>query len=350
MIDTEAIKKSLTNDNIITLLDSFDCPVVKVGENELIFYSICHHKDDCRSHKPKLYYWKEIRSFKCWSCGWTGDVFALVRKLLDCGFRESVDYVCRICGIMASEIGKESIDDWKYIKRFLPMAADEVEPLPIYDGEILRGLSKLYPDDWIKSGITKDIMDKFGIAWYDRAAAITIPIVDSSGNLCGIRARFTREHDISNGKYRPLSTLDKTYKFPTSSVCYGLWQGKEAIADSHRCHIFEGEKSVLRAWSWGIQDCIAVFGHNISRKQIQDLLNVGCTEVVICFDSDFHKRGDEEYKLFVATINKTIKRLRPYFAKISVCWNNCGYDGYKFSPVDFTYTQFQELYKRRTIV
>lgn len=348
--DIEAIKKSLTDDNIISLLDSFDCPVVKVSNSELIFYSICHHRQDCMAHKPKLYWYASIRMFKCYSCNWTGDVFALVQKLLDCDFRHAVEYVCRVCGITASAIGNNATDDWRYLKKFLPNAVEEAEPLPSYDDAIFRGLSRFYSDDWLKEGIHKDILDKFGIMWYDRTASIVIPVHDADGKLCGIRARYTREYDIAKGKYRPLATLDTIYKFPTGSVCYGLWCAKDEIARTHEVILCEGEKSVLKAWSWSIKNTVAVFGHNVSNEQIRQLVDAGATDVVIAFDSDFRERGDDDYRLFVATINKTIKRLRPYFAKISVMWNNQGWDGYKFSPFDFSREQYDMLYAERTIV
>lgn len=350
MYDIDLIKSQITTDNIISILDSFYCPVKKANQNELIFPSICHNRNDFVQHGAKLYYYTASKRFKCYSCNGTWDIFGLIQHLNSCDFISSVKYVCGICGIELSDIGKIQTDSWQSIKKFLPMSdyADETSII-IYEKSVLDNFDKLYHSSWIDDGISIKSMKKFGIGWYARKQAISIPIFAPNGDLIGIRVRFTTDYDIQHGKYRPLSTLNETYKFPTGKTLYGIYENQSAIKQSKSVYLFEGEKSVLKADSWGINNAVACFGHNITQEQIKLLLNLGVTDIVICFDSDYHSIGDEDWKVFKAIVAKTIQKLRPYFS-LSVVYNNQGYDGYKFSPVDFDKEKFQKLLDNRFIL
>ena len=190
-------------------------------------------------------------------------------------------------------------------------------------------------------------MDKFGIGWYARQACISIPVVQN-GQLVGVRGRYTRQQDVDKGKYRPIAMLDGTVlKFSTNQCLYGLDQNKSAIEKCRQVLLFESEKSILKADSWHIHNALAVFGSNISKRHIEMLLELGVNDVVLCMDSDYRQVGDDDFQFFVAKMRKLAGKLRGYF-NVSIIYNNQGYNGYKYSPVDFTYDQFMALYERRT--
>ena len=67
MVDAKTIKNSLTEDQIKKILNSFGASVFSETENEIIFPSLCHHID-FKNHKAKLYYYKQTKSFYCYSC------------------------------------------------------------------------------------------------------------------------------------------------------------------------------------------------------------------------------------------------------------------------------------------
>lgn len=348
MIDIQSLKSQLTEDRIIELLDALGAPLMKADSNALVFQSICHWGADAANHSARLYYYIESQSFYCFVCHHSSDAIGLIQHVKHLDFNQAVTYICSTLHLTVGEIEQnDQIDNWVELRRYLPNAdIDQDEPIKPYDPSVLSIFDHLYPQDWIDYGITKDILDKFGIGWYARQACISIPVV-FNGQLVGVRGRYTREQDVAKGKYRPITTLDgQVLKFPSSMIMYGYDQNRAAIEKSHQVVLFESEKSVLKAPQYGLDNALAVFGSNVSKRHIQLLLELGVNEVVLGFDSDYKQVGDDEFKFFVTKMKKLIGRLKPYFA-ISIIYNNQGYNGYKFSPVDFAREQFDKLWASR---
>ncbi|MBQ0089342.1 MAG: hypothetical protein KBT27_08415, partial [Prevotellaceae bacterium] len=88
---------------------------------------------------------------------------------------------------------------------------------------------------------------------------------------------------------------------------------------------------------------------NLGTYRRDYLVDLGVNEAVIMIDSDFHKVGDEEYNKFEQNVFKIASQLKN-FMKVSVCYNNQDYEGYKFAPCDFTREQFDIMYKEREVV
>ena len=348
MLDIQSIKSRITDDDIITLMDSMGIPLVSANSQYQLYPSACHHSD-WEHHKNKLYYYVQSQRWHCYSCGGDWDTIGLVKHLRHCSFNQAVNYICSTLGITASEMQDNlSLDNWQRdLRRWLPNAErDEPVELTAYDPAILAAFDHLYPTDWLEYGITRDSMDKFGIGWYARQACISIPVMQN-GQLVGVRGRYTRQQDIAKGKYRPLSLLDGTVlKFPSSACLYGYDQNKEYIEKSRQVLLFESEKSVLKASSFGINNALAVFGSNISKRHIEMLLELGVDDVVLCMDSDYRQVGDDDFKFFVAKMRKLAGKLKPYFG-VSIVYNNQGYDAYKCNMMDLSYDKAMTLYERR---
>lgn len=351
MLDIAALKAQITDDDIIALMNSMGIPLVSANSQYQLYPSACHHSDWER-HKNKLYYYVQSQRWHCYSCSGDWDTIGLVQHLRKCTFNQAVDYICSTLGINATELDiRQDVDNWQRdLRRWLPNAdIDEPAELTAYDPAILSVFDRLYPTDWLEYGITRDSMDKFGIGWYARQACISIPVVQN-GQLVGVRGRYTRQQDINKGKYRPLSLLDGTVlKFPSSGCLYGYDQNRAAIEKSRQVLLFESEKSVLKSPSYGINNALAVFGSNISKRQIDLLLCLGVNDVVLCFDSDYRQVGDDDFKFFVAKMKKLASKLRPYFST-SIVYNNQGYDAYKCNIMDLPYDKAMKLYESRAII
>ena len=347
MIDIASLKSQLTDDRIIELMDAMGAPLMKADSNNLIFPSICHHGADCQSHKPRLYYYIESQSWFCFVCHFSGDTISLVQHVKHLDFNQAVSYICSVLHLQVGQIEENKcIDNWAELRRFLPNAEPEPDKLLTYDKSILSLFDHLYPQEWLDYGISADVLDKFGIGWYARQACISIPVI-FNGQLVGVRGRYTREQDVAKGKYRPICTLDGTVlKFPSSACLYGYDQNKAAIEKSRQVVLFESEKSVLKAPSFGIDNALAVFGSNISKQHIQLLLELGVNDVVLAFDSDYKQVGDDEFKFFVVKMKKLAAKLHSYF-NVAIVYNNQGYDMYKCNMMDIPYEQAMKLWESR---
>lgn len=351
MLDIAAIKAQITDDDIIALMDSMGIPLVSANSQYQLYPSACHHSDWER-HKNKLYYYVQSQRWHCYSCSGDWDIIGLVQHLRKCTFNQAVDYICRTLGINVTEVDiRQDVDNWQRdLRRWLPNADyDETAELTSYDPAILAAFDHLYPSDWLEYGITRDSMDKFGIGWYGRQACISIPVM-MNGQLVGVRGRYKRPQDVAKGKYRPIAMLDgNVLKFSSSACMYGYDQNKDAIKSSRQVVLFESEKSVLKAPSYGINNALAVFGSNISKRHIEMMLELGVNGVMLAFDSDYRQMGDADFQFFVAKMKKLASKLKPYFAT-SIIYNNQGYDAYKCNIMDLPYNQAMTLYERRAIL
>lgn len=63
--------------------------------------------------------------------------------------------------------------------------------------------------------------------------------------------------------------------------------------------------------------------------------------------NDYDKIGDEKFLKHKKEILNAAKKLKPYF-KVSVLFNN-KFQGYQYSPFDFTKEQFEVLKKKKDL-
>ena len=98
--------------------------------------------------------------------------------------------------------------------------------------------------------------------------------------------------------------------------------------------VFEGAKSVMKAYSWGFDNGVAVLTSHVNDRQFAILLKLG-VRVVFALDADIDIRED-----------KNIMRLRPY---TRVEWITDWEDLLltKEAPVDEGKEVFQHLYEQR---
>ena len=113
--------------------------------------------------------------------------------------------------------------------------------------------------------------------------------------------------------------------------------------------VFEGEKSCLLYQSYfGIENDISVAccGSAVSSWQINKLIEYGAIEIIIAFDRQFQKIGDEEYDHWTKNLNAINLKYSGY-VKISFIIDTKNKLRYKDSPIDRGADIFKELFKDR---
>ena len=248
-VNVKKLKRELTIDQIIQIVNSLGGELYSRNDKELIFYSCCHHID-AHTHKPKLYYYIDTMSFFCYSCSSAFDIISLVEtrwKLegKNFGFIEVLKYI--------GSIGKYQTFDSKGVT---------LKPL---DKRILKFFPRIYPEQWYEQGIGLETMYQFGIGYYEFKNQTVIPCMDIDNNLIGIRVRNWGE---THAKYDVLRVLDdRQFKFSTSYVLYGLNFAKYAIEKCKSVILVESEKAVMQSVTWYGHKSIAVgmFGDNINK-------------------------------------------------------------------------------------
>ena len=334
----------LTDNDIIKLMNSLGCELVKETDEHLIFPTICHGGN---SHK--LYYYKDSRSFYCYSnCG-SMSAYDTIMKVKDCDFKTAFNYLRSIVnGYNRPIVGFGN-------RQFKSVNLDDVvvEQLPVIDKPYLY---KMYNDniklmkEWSDENISEDALRKFDIRFDVKGNRMIIPHMNQDGQCVGIRVRNFNAKDIERGKYMPLFYGDNCYSHPLSSNLYGLNISKDNIKKYKKCVIFESEKSVLKYESLypDRNISVSICGSNLSNQQKKILLNLEPQEIVLALDRQYECEDSEEGINWKSKIIKNLKNLTPY-CNVSYIWDN-DQDrllGYKDSPIDKTKEVFEELLKNR---
>lgn len=351
MLDIQSIKSQINADNIIDLMDSLGADYNFASSHEIHFRSICHGSDSY-----KLYWYDDGSGGRlhCHRDGETWDVIGFVEFIKHLDFIPAVEYICQTLSINANEVSERSdVDPWqKDLRRWLPNADVEPEPLTTYDPSVLRLFKPLPHKSWLDDGISASTMSKFGIGWYGRNAQVAIPVHDPDGNLVGIHARNTRRAVIDAGrKYEPLRTLTQDYRFPTGRVCYGLYENQAAIKSSHEIVLFEAPKSTLQMVTMlgDSASCVSLFGWNCNKLRRDMLLDLGIQRVNIALDRQYHKPSGDEFAVYVRQVKKIAALFKPY-CQVGIIWDKQDRLGYKDSPSDKGLEVWNQLYQERTIL
>ena len=96
------------------------------------------------------------------------------------------------------------------------------------------------------------------------------------------------------------------------------------------------EKSVLKSRSYFGDEAdisVACCGSNLSAYQVQLLLDLGVTEIIIAFDRQFQELNDEEFEHLTNNLTKIDARYKNY-VNISFVFDKWKITDYKDSPID----------------
>lgn len=113
--------------------------------------------------------------------------------------------------------------------------------------------------------------------------------------------------------------------------------------------IFESEKSVMMYDSWFGSDnniSVACCGSSVSIHQINLLLNLGVTEIIIGLDKQFENNYNKEFQKYLSNICKIANKIIN-FCNISVIFDNLNLLDYKDSPIDKGKDVFTKLFNNR---
>lgn len=365
--DSDAIKQQLTFQQVFDYTAELGGnPKLDHGGGEVfVAHTICHNPACSGSHK--LYYYGNSRLFKCFTqCGDAFDIFDLTRRAMkiqrgeEWSLSRAVGYVARYFGIASSEeenfgAAQQKLRDWDILKNYQQNSSisndKKIIEFKEFDENILQHLPRPRITPWLNEGITQEIMDSRGICYDPVNQGIVIPHYDENGALIGIRERTLIKEEEAYGKYRPAIINGVQYNHPLGFALYNLNFSKKNIIKYQTAIIFEGEKSCLKYASlFGAENDISVAtcGSNLIQHQV-DLLTQPwyAKEIVIAFDKQWQKVGDNEYKQWTKKLTALHNKYRK-LVNISFMFDKKGdMLDYKDSPIDQGAETFVKLFKER---
>lgn len=336
----QELKDKLSEDNIRTLLFEMGAIIYYEDDDMWISNTICHH-----GTKPKLYYYKDSKSFHCYTeCGQL-DILGVVmgyKGYVDEEFHKAINWICIKLNIDNCEYGfglQQQISDWDFIRSYKKSSKKQIvnKPLIPYDQSVLKIFFKWYTQDWIDDGISIKTMDKYNILYSPWQQKIIIPHFDVTNQLIGVRGRAMLDDDIEMfGKYTPFKVGRHFYNHSLGQNLFGLNHNMKAIQRKRKIMLVEAEKAVMQTDTMFGEDnfTVGLCGSNLTSYQRGMILMLGIKEVIVALDKQYETLESDECKKWAKHIKDNIViPLAPYVT-VTILWDTQNLLPYKGSPTD----------------
>ena len=352
-MNASEFQKSLSIRDVYSLVEFLGGNPQETNKSTLNIETICHNKIGHGKHN--LRYYADSNSFQCYSnCG-TMSVYDLVGKVLELDFYNSFKYVLSffnqsIYDMSYKQKSYEDDIDLSFFNREFKVESNKLKEL---NPKVLNVYYDQYYKGWIDEGISIKTMQKYNIKTSIIDEQIIIPHYDEDNRLVGVRCRNLNKQLVDDGKkYMPVFQGNEMLNHSTGSVLYGLNFNKEMINKRRKIILFESEKAVMQLDSYmpdmSIGVCLS--GSSLTNKQIEIIKDLNVDEVIIAYDRDWEKLGDETEKYYARKIEETIvKKLSNQF-HISAIWDLYGDLETKQSPTDAGRETFIKLLNNRIIL
>lgn len=290
----------------------------------------CFHME----RTPSLCFNTETNRYHCFGCGASGNIYSWMQSIEGLTFPEAVEKVAQIIGVEAEDyVESETVGFYKELQKCENKPTKEIERRILnLNDDYLGKYSDRMPDEWLQEGITKEAMKEYMIRMDDNSRRIVYPVFDSSGNLVSVKGRTT----IPAWKELGLPKYINYMKIGELDYFQGWQQALPEIIHTKSVIIFEGIKSCMKSWGWGIRNTVASETSDLSEQQVALLIKTKISEIIIAWDND------QDFRSIV--VNPKIRMLKN-FAKVSVIKDKnklLGPPEGKMAPVDAG----EEIYKR----
>lgn len=285
----------------------------------------------------------EKNRFFCFGCGAGGGIIQYLTIYEKMSFDEAVLKASNLANIdLKTMCQSETVKLNKSIKRRTLQKEENLElnvQQRILDKKEFLKHQKVPITDWINEGIRQEELDLFEVRLDTRGNRIVYPVYDTGGNLINIKGRTLCKD------YKKLGIAKYINYFPVGVVDY--FQGMNVtlpyISETGELKIFEGIKSVMKLFGWGIKDAASAEKHSLTPEQIKIIISSKeIKNVVFCYDSDvsYHEKD----------VKRNIDILKR-FVNVYIIedkGNLLGGALHKNSPVDLGLEVWNELYKSKT--
>lgn len=290
----------IRNANDIVEVISGYLPLTKRGKN---YFGVCPFHDDTN---PSMSVSSDKQIYKCFSCGASGNVFNFVMDYEKVDFKEAVSILAKRAGISlgSSALFKRSNKFDRYYEMYevaLKLYQNNInsafgEAAINYLNE--RGISKELIKEFkiglslnkdslsmvlVNKGYTNAEIERFGLGsgvhdlYINR---IMFPLFDTNNRPVGFSGRIY--NNSNNSKY--INTKE-TPIFIKGDLLYNYYNCKEYVRHEKKLIIVEGFMDVIRLYSIGIRNVVALMGTSLTKNQISLIKRV-TSNVYLFLDGD----------------------------------------------------------------
>ena len=312
-----------------------------IGETEELYqkgqnYFCCcpfHSGDDT----PSLCINPVTNRWHCFGCGSGTSVYDWIMQRDNINFLEALKKICNRVGENPEDyVESESISFLRQLKKTKGESKkfDSCRTILDFQKDYLDVYNDELPKEWLEEDMTEEALRHYNIRIDNNANRIVYPVFDADNNLIGVKGR-TR---IKAYKELGLSKYINYYKIGKIDYFQGWHQAYPEIKNRKSVIIFEGIKSCIKAYGWGIPNTVASETSALSDGQLKLLIKTGIPEIIIAWDSD---------QKFRDIIQDPKIQMLKKFTSVSVITDKDKLLDDKMAPVDKGERVFQELLDRR---
>lgn len=262
------------------------------------------------------------------------DVISLIAFAKGISIHKSKDYLCNMLGLdTEKKIEFKKSQAIKAIKKYKEKKKDyNVKILP---EEILNRFRFDTVKEWEDEGIDTDTQRIFEVHSDDREKRWCFTLRDWDGNLIGRKGRtWVKDFELlkipkylyyhSNGGFAHLYNIHRAIGY---------------IERENEVIIVESEKSVMKLWSMGFKNVVAIGNKKVSPFMSKQLLKLKCSNFVFALDKDV----DFE------SVKKEAMKFK-MFKNIWIVFDDKGLLNEKDSPCDRGFITWLDLYSKKVKV
>lgn len=261
-------------DSIVSLLEEYDFCKISVNGREIRFA-----RDDDGGHNITIRL-RENNSLTVidWARNIKCDLIAYIMQMRNVDFRQVLQAIKQILNLT---------DTWEKPKKvtvfggFYDRIGKRNNPIiTTYDDSILFKYEYIGNLRFLRDNISLESQHYFGIRYDGEDNCIIIPIFSPQGELMGVKARVNHDRK-TDCKY--------FYKVPCaiSQTLYGYSHNYNHLY-SNDVYVFESEKSVMLAHSYGYRNCVALGSNNLSETQAKLLLGLNPERIIFLLDTSLN--------------------------------------------------------------
>ena len=297
----EKINEIRNSVNIVDVISSY-IPLTPRGKN---YFGVCPFHDD---NNPSMSVSPSKQIYKCFSCGATGTVFKFIMDYENISFKEAVKKVADMGGITVNVgtipkkqthtelhqiydlslkfyINNLNTKNGKEAKEYLKTRNINDDIIKEFEiGLALKNstlsnilIKKFDKNEVLKSGLVGQNERGYYDLFYDR---IMFPLYDLDGHPVAYSGRIYNKKDPS--KY---FNTKETEIFKKGELIYNYHKAKDEARRKNKIIVMEGFMDVIRAYTVGIKNTIAMMGTAVTDVQ-SHLIKKMAKEIILCFDGD----------------------------------------------------------------
>jgi len=301
MDPAEEIKKRL---DIVEFIGQY-LQLKKVGIN---YSALCPFHSE---KVPSFMVSPERQSFRCFSCGESGDVISFFMKIEGLTFSEALRILGERTGVQVSFRPKEQLDREKSQK-------DEIYKINLIAAKYFKTMLWSKPGtaalEYLrKRGLSDKTIQKLKIGYAPPSDAlikyyanhkisghdldlaghperfryrVIFPIFDTLGQVIGFSGRIF-EPALPKGvsPHPKYLNTPETPVFHKSKALYGINFAKDAIRQNKRVVVVEGQMDVAASHEAGIEEVVATSGTALTSDHLK-ILSRYSAEIIFAFDED----------------------------------------------------------------